>query len=148
MSKTLSFKGILDMGVQQKINLATLNGKTGYKIKKFQLLSASPGSIADVEFVCKIYSKTQTTFPATVDFTESDLLGVAYYQDDRGVSYPSTIDIIFDNHVFNQNVSIYCEDANGGSVRCNYYIELETIALTDTQATQLTLKSLRNIASR
>ena len=147
MSKTLSFRGTLDIGVQQKINLATLNGKTGYKINKFQIMSESPGS-GSVEFVCKIYSKTQTDFPATVLFTETDLLAVSYYQDNSNEYYPSSVDVIFDNEIFNQNITIYCADAAGGTKRCNYYIELETISLTDVQSTQLTLKNLRTIASR
>jgi len=149
MSKTLSFRGTLDMGVQQKINLATLNGKTGYKITKFQIMSTTPGLINhDVEFVCKIYSKKQTDFPATVDFSEGDLLGVAYYQDHHQLYYTDSKTIIFDNEIFNQNIFIYCEDADGGTRVCNYYFELETIALSDIQATQLTLKNLRTIASR
>jgi len=148
MSKTLSFRGILDMGVQQEIKLSTLKGKTGYKINKFHILSESPGASADVEFVCKIYSTSQTDYPATVDFTEGDLLGVAYYQDGTNSYHPSSVDIIFDNEVFNQDIFIYCEDANSGTKKCNYYFELETMSLTDIQSTQLTLKSLRNVASR
>ena len=136
------------MGVQEKINLATLNGKRGYKITKFQIISASPGATADVEFVCKIYSTSQTAFPATVDFTEGDLLAVNYYQDDTSPNDTSSMDIIFENEIFNQNIFIYAEDAAGGTRPCNYYIELETIALTDAQSTQLTLKNLRTIASR
>jgi len=147
MSKTLSFRGTLDMGVQQKINLATLNGKTGYKITNFQIISTTPG-VGAAEFVCKIYSKSQITFPATIDFSEGDLLGVVYYQDHPSEYYTDSKTIIFDNETFNQNIFIYCEDADGASLRCNYYFELETVALTDVQSTQLTLKNLRIIASR
>ena len=135
------------MGVQEKIHLATLNGKTGYRIKKLQVISTTPGVTA-VEFVTKIYSKSQTSFPATVDFDESDLLAVNYYQDHHDQAYPASETVIFDNQVSNQNMFIYCEDAGGATVRSNYYIELETVALTDVQATQLTLKNLRTIASR
>ena len=35
-----------------------------------------------------------------------------------------------------------------GTHETNYYIELETVALSDSQSTQLTLKNLRTIASR
>lgn len=147
MSKTLSFRGKLDIGVQQKIKLSTLKGKTGYRITNFKVLSSTPG-VTNIETVVKIYSKSQTNFPATVDFTESDLLAVAYYQDDANQAYPSSVDITFDNEVFNQDIFIYAEDAAGGSVPFNFYIEIETIRLSDIQATQLTLKSLRNLASR
>tara|TARA_Y100000310_G_C19948869_1_gene475910 strand:+ start:18 stop:461 length:444 start_codon:yes stop_codon:yes gene_type:complete len=147
MSKTLSFRGILDMGVPQKIKLSTLNGKTGYKIKNFQTMSESPG-VGNMETVTKIYSKQQTDFPATVDFTEGDLLGVLYYQDNEGEHYSDSSTIIFDNEIFNQDIFIYAEDASSGTKKMNYYIELETMSLTDIQATQLTLKNLRTIASR
>ena len=148
MSKTLSFRGILDMGVQQKIKLSTIKGKTGYKITKFQILSETPGNIAHVEFVAKIYAKSQTSFPATVDFTESDLLAAAYYQDHTNTGTGDSVTVIFDNNTFNQDIFIYCEDAGGSTARCNYYFELETVALSDIESTQLTLKSLRNLASR
>ena len=147
MSKKLSFRGRLDMGVPEKINLKTMTGKTGYKIINFKVISSTPG-IGNSETVTKIYSKAQQDFPATVDFTESDLLGVAYYQDNEGQQYPSSIDIIFDNEIFNQNIFIYAEDADSKTIPINYYLELETVALSDIQSTQLTLKSLRQLASR
>ena len=147
MSKTLSFRGRLDMGVPEEINLKTITGKTGYKITNFKVISSTPG-VGNSETVTKIYSKAQQDFPATVDFTESDLLGVAYYQDNEGQQYPSSIDIIFDNEIFNQNIFIYAEDADSKTIPINYYLELETVALTDVQSTQLTLKNLRTIASR
>jgi len=146
MSKTLSFRGIVDMGVQQKINLRTMKGKTGYKITKLEIINKGTGTAAP-ELVFKIYSKPQTSFPATVDFSEGDLLGMAYY-----TSYTTgganTSAIIFDNQVFNQDIYVYAEDAASGTDPCNYYIEIETISLSDVQSTQLTLKNLRTIASR
>jgi hypothetical protein len=148
MSKKLSFRGILDMGVQQKIKLSTIKGKRGYKITKFQVLSETPGNIAHVEFVAKIYAKAQTAFPATVDFSESDLLAALYYQDHTNTGTGDSVTVIFDNNVFNQDIFIYCEDAGGSTAKCNYYIELETVELTELESTQLTLKSLRQIASR
>ena len=148
MSKKLSYQGILDMGVQQKINLATLNGKTGYKITKFQTITEKPGYDQANEIVCKIYSKSQTTFPAEIDFSEGDLLAAAYYEDNVSSHEGVSKLIIFDNKIFNQNIFVYAEDAEGGSARLNYHIELETVALTDIQSTQLTLKNLRTIASR
>ena len=149
MSKTLSFRGTLDIGVQQSIKLSTMNGKTGYRIKNFQIMSSTPGSTS-VEYVCKIYSKSQAaaSISAAVQFTESDLLAVNYYQDNQGEQYSDSTLVIFDNEVFNQDISIYCADASGGTKPCNFYIELETVSLSDIQATQLTLKNLRTIASR
>ena len=148
MSKTLTFRGTLDMGVQQKIKLATLKGKTGYIIKKLQVISTTPGVSPGVEYVTKIYSTKQTSFPATVDFSEGELLAVNYYQDHHDHAYPDAQTIIFDSSVFNQDIFIYCEDASSGTIRSNYFLQLETMALSDIQSTQLTLKNLRTIASR
>lgn len=145
MSKTLSFRGKLDMGLQDKLNLATLNGKTGYKIKKFQIMSTTPG-VGNVEYVAKITSKDDSaTISSGVDFTDGDILAVAYYQDKADTHYIDSTTVIFDNEVFNQNAFVYITDAAGGTLACNYYIELETVALTDIQSTQLTLKSLRSV---
>ncbi len=47
-----TYKGQLPMGEQEKIHLSTNNGMMGYKIKKFQVISKTPGVDADVAFVC------------------------------------------------------------------------------------------------
>ena len=54
MSKTISYKGKLAMGLQEEINCKTNNGKTGYKITKFQIISTIPGA-NDAETVLKIF---------------------------------------------------------------------------------------------
>jgi len=149
MSKTLSFKGVLDEGLEERIKLATLNGKRGYRITKFHTMDRTPGA-ANYETTTKIYSKAQGSGSTGVDFTESDLLAASYIEDASaitsvGASMSNTI--IFDNVVFNQDIFVNSASLTG-TAGTNYYIELETIALTDVQATQLTLKNLRNIASR
>ena len=148
MSKTLSYRGQLLDGVQQKISLSTPKGKRGYKITKFQTLSPQPG-VDSSELVCKVYSKDQTNqISGTVNFDEGDLLGVSFYGS-SATSQSGTIEtIIFDNEVFNQDVFIYAVDNKGGTISTNFYLELETMELSDTQSTQLTLKNLRTIASR
>ena len=55
--------------------------------------------------------------------------------------------IVFDNEVFNQDIYINTA-ATTGTIPVNYHIELETVALSATESTQLTLKNLRTIASR
>ena len=148
MSKLLSFKGQLPIGVQEKIKLATMNGKTGYKLTKFKIMSATPG-VGSVEYVAKIYTKDQTnSITDTVDFTEGDLIAAIYYQDDQNTDKTSSTEIILDMVVFNQDIFVYIESPNGSTVQCNYYIEVETMTLTDIQSTQLTLKNLRSIAAR
>ena len=39
-------------------------------------------------------------------------------------------------------------DADGNTTPANYYIELETMALSDIETTKLTLQSIRTITSR
>lgn len=146
MSKILSFRGQLDEGLEEKIHLATLNGKTGYKITKFQVMAKYPGA-DNYESITKIYSKAQGSGSTTVDFTESDLLAVAFQEDSSSHSYPVAEVIVFDNEVFNQDIYINTA-ATTGTIPVNYHIELETVALSATESTQLTLKNLRTIASR
>jgi|TARA_R110000824_G_scaffold80568_1_gene202687 hypothetical protein len=148
MSKTLSFRGQLPIGLQDQIRLKTLKGKTGYKITKFQIMSNSPGATGSTEFICKIFNKTQSSVSTAVDFTDSELLAVAYQSDHVDSAYPVSETIVFDNAMFNQDIFVSVADAGGATVPCNYYIELEAMAITDLQATQLTLQSLRNLHSR
>jgi hypothetical protein len=148
MSKTISYRGQIAMGTEDRIRLRTLKGKIGYKITKFQILSNSPGATAAVEFVAKITKVKDPNISAVVNFTDADLLAVNYYQDNNSSSYPDSKTIIFDNEMFNQDIFINITDANGGTIPCNYYIELETMELSDVATTMLTLKNLRTVTSR
>tara|TARA_Y100000593_G_C4052446_1_gene210384 strand:+ start:35 stop:478 length:444 start_codon:yes stop_codon:yes gene_type:complete len=146
MSKIISFKGQIPIGEQDRIKLSTVNGKTGYKINKFQILSQSPGGTAS-EFVAKIYNKDQTgNTTTTVDFTENNLMAVAFMRGTTATNSDDTVIVIFDNAVTNQDIFIYIMDAAGSTTPCNYYIELEAMSLSDVEATMLTLQSIRNIA--
>ena len=151
MSKTISYKGRIPMGEQERINLKTNKGKVGYKINQFAIISTTPGVAAGTgtELIGKIYNKSQEGAVSTVvDFTESDLLAVSYNKEGVAASDGGTQVIIFDNAVFNQNIFVTMADASGNTIEANYYIELEIMSLSDIEATMLTLKSLRNIASR
>ena len=145
MSKTLSYRGKLAIGEQQQIRLRTLNGKTGYKINKFNLFPTTPNA-ADVALVGQIFTTDQTgNITATVDFSQNNLLAVATFEDKASSLYPTHENIVFDNEKFNQDIFINITDADGNTTPANYYIELETIKLSDLEATMLTLKSLRTI---
>ena len=146
MSKTISFRGKLDEGLEEQLHLKTNNGKTGYKITKFQIMSSAPGS-DNYETTVKIYTKPQGSGTTGVDFTEGDLLAAAHVEDSGSYNYPTTEVIIFDNAAFNQDIVVSTASLVG-TIPINFYIEIETIALTDVQATQLTLKNLRTITSR
>lgn len=148
MSRTISFRGKLAIGEQDRISLKTNNGKTGYKITKFQILSTLPGAAAaNEEMIAQIYSKDQTgSISSTVDFTDADLLAVAYQETVVGAQEGLTTTILFDNAKFNQDIFVNVTDASGGTTPVNYYIELETMKLSDLEATMLTLQSLRTIS--
>jgi hypothetical protein len=147
MSKIISFRGTLPIGEQDLIRLKTNTGKTGYKINKFQIITTTPGA-GNSELIGQIFKKDQTgSISGTVDFSDSNLLAMCYYQDGVSVDNAQQSTIIFDNEKFNQNIFVSITDTSGGSVPANYYIELETMALSDLESTMLTLKSLRTITS-
>ena len=134
-------------GLEEKIHLKTKNGKTGYHIKKFQMLNNAPGTNS-YETIGSIYSKAQGSGADAVDFSDSELLAVGYIMEGNEAHQPISEAVIFDNEVFNQDIFIGFSALSGSTTATNYYLELETIALSNIQATQLTLKNLRQIASR
>tara|TARA_Y100001938_G_C7738900_1_gene258359 strand:+ start:36 stop:479 length:444 start_codon:yes stop_codon:yes gene_type:complete len=147
MSKTISYKGTIPIGEEERIRLKTIDGKIGYKITKFDIISTAPGTTTN-EFVAKITKTKDTNIGPTIDFTDSDLLAIAYVKDNAGENNTAVNkSIIFDNEKFNQDVFVNISDAASGTTPCNYYIELETMSLSDLEATMLTLKSIRTITS-
>jgi hypothetical protein len=147
MSKKISYKGKLAMGTEDRIRLRTLKGKVGYKISKFQIISTTPGA-GDYEYVAKITKVPDPNIGTTIDFTDADLIGIVYYKGKVSANEPANTDtIIFDNEKFNQDIFVNITDADGGTIPCNYYIELEAMALSDLESTMLTLKSLRTVSS-
>jgi len=147
MSRRISFKGKLAIGLEDRIKLSTLKGKIGYKITKFKIYPTTPHT-ADVALVCKIFKKSQTgNIGPTVDFTDSDMIGVASYEDKASSNYPTHETIVFDNEVTNQDIFVTMDDADSNTTPANYYIELEAMSLSDIEATKLTLQNLRTIVS-
>lgn len=146
--KTISYRGKLAIGLQDRIRLRTIKGEIGYKITKFQLFPTAPHTV-DVALVCQIFKKDQTgSISAAVDFTNSELMGVAAYEDKASSDKVTHETILFDNEITNQDIFVTMTDADGNTTPANYYIELETIKLSDIETTQLTLKSLRTVTSR
>jgi len=143
MSTIKSYKGKLAPTLQEKIFLSTSNGLTGYRIKKFDIITSTPAGTGTDEHVMKIYTTDQTgSIGPTVDFSETDLLGVAFYQE-TGAGDGISKTIIFDNEVFNQDIFITCSDGGGGTKPANYYLELEQIKLNLNEATYHTIKNIR-----
>ena len=147
MKTTISYRGTIPVGEQERIRLKTNNGKIGYKINKFQIISTTPGASA-YEYVAQVFSKDQTgSITGDVNFTDSDLLAVVYYQDGSSSGDNPADTIIFDNVKFNQDIFITLADITTNTVPGNYYIELEAMTLTDIEATMLTLQSIRQVTA-
>ena len=146
MSKTISYRGKLPIGEQDRIRLKTINGKVGYKITKFQIIVTTPGA-ATSEMIGQIFKTDQTgNITTTVDFSDKDLLAMAFYQDGATIDNTQNMTVIFDNEKFNQDIFVNITDASGSTVPGNYYIELEAKSLSDLESTMLTLQSLRSIS--
>ena len=143
MSKTISYRGTLDLGTEDRIRLKTIKGKVGYKITKFQLMSTTPQT-GPQELIGKITKVTDPNIGAVVNFTDSDIMAVAF-NSTYSSQVINTQTVIFDNEITNQDIFVNITDGAAGTVPCNYYIELETMDLSDLEATQITLKSIRTV---
>jgi len=138
-----TFRGLLADEQQDRIRLSTIKGKVGYKIIKFQVMG--PDESETAEATIKIYKKEQSSITGTIDFTDSDLLAAALYQQNAtGQSYPIDIAVIFDNEIFNQDIYI-SQRGGAASAKINYYLELEVIPLDDAGAEYTTLKDMRQV---
>jgi hypothetical protein len=136
-----TFRGPLADGEQEKIRLSTKKGKIGYRIVKFQLFPQTPGA-SDYENVVKVFKVVQTTIDAQVDFSDGNMLAAGYVEGYSGNADNDGFYTIFDQEVFNQDIYITHKDVSTGAV-VNYYLELETINMTDNQAAVSTLRDIR-----
>jgi len=138
-----TYRGLLADGGQDQIRLSTIKGKVGYKIVKFEIVPTLTGSI-DAELVAKIYKTSQSTIDGDVNFTDSDLLAIAYVKiNQTDARYGWEPAVIFDNEMINQDIYITAVDTNASNVT-NYYFELEVIPLDDSGAEYTTLKDMRS----
>ena len=143
-----SFRGkIADEGTD-RILLHTNNGSIGYRIVKFEVMTADAvGSIESANLV-SIYKVEPTLAKINLgkaDFADNTLLAAADYRQHDNEAYGlSANSIIFDNEVFNQDIYVTNKDLRTGA-SMNYYIELEQIKLDLNENTVATLKDIRNI---
>jgi len=136
-----TFRGLLVDSGQDRIRLSTIKGKVGYKITTFQIISKSPLDTS-ARWSVKIFKTLQTTITTTIDFTDSDLIGVGIWTSQASThSYPEDMTVIFDREMFNQDIYITAKAENGTAV--NYYLELEVVPLDDAGAEYTTLKDMR-----
>ena len=143
-----SFRGKLADLKSETISLHTNNGSTGYKIKRFELMSTQPGAV-DGEHVVQIFSipKTDTSLYDNVDFSDQTLLATGYISTDTSEVNADTRTIIFDTMTFNQDIYVTHADVKG-SLPVNYHIELEQVKLSLDENTVATLKDIRNIEAQ
>jgi len=139
-----TYRGRLADGGQDIIPLSTKDGSVGYRIKKFQIISKSPSTLTN-ESTIKIYKTKQTTVTGIIDFSDTDLLAVAFWSNNSGASYyTDDMTVIFDTEIVNQDIYI-THDEQVGNAPCNYYLELEQVKLDHTQNMSVTLKAIRGI---
>ena len=143
-----TFRGLLADGGQDHIRLSTIKGKVGYKIVKFQLYPDQAGSLS-YESTVQVWKTEQaapSTSAVTVDFTDGDLLGAAYYGQYSTISSAQqALTVVFDNEIFNQDIYLTHTNVEGSGAAnsMNYYLELEVIPLDDAGAEYTTLKDMR-----
>jgi len=136
-----TFRGLLADGGQDQIRLQTIKGKVGYRIVKFEVVAKTPLA-GDAENVLKIYKQFQTSIDATINFTDSDLLGAAIWVNRDVAHYFYNTTNLFDREIFNQDIYI-TNAVNTGTESINYYLELEIVPLDDAGAEYTTLKDMR-----
>jgi hypothetical protein len=136
-----TFRGLLTDQDQNRIRLSTKKGKIGYKIINFQIMPKEPGSTS-YENVVKIFKVTQSSITGAVDFSDGNLLAAAYIEGNASNQYPDAIQVIFEQEIFNQDIYITNYDVDTGAP-VNYYLELETMPLTDNAAAVSTLRDIR-----
>jgi len=135
-----TFRGLMQPGTIETITLHTNDGKTGYRIVKFEAVGNAITGTSH-EAVLQIWKVPQTVASYLIDFGNQTLLGIIYNENNSAVSSEGENIVIFDQEIFNQDIYITCASTGGAM---NYYIELEQISLDLNEATVATLQSIRN----
>ena len=144
MSRIVSFRGLIAAAGIDTVALPTINGATGYKIIKMEMLPNNPGTETP-ESVVKIYKVPQTTATAVIDFSDQTLVAAGIYHGEDTPNYPQDSIVVFDGEIFNQDVYITHKNTQSAT-SMNYYIELEQMPLDLNENTVATLKDIRNVA--
>jgi len=136
-----SYKSRLADETTDIIPLHTNNGKTGYRVVKFELLPVDADE--DVESVVKVFTVDPGTPTANIDFQDATLLAAGIIRAGTGVSQPLTAITVFDNVKFNQDIYVTLK-GNSYTKDVNYYLELDQMNLTEDEALVTIVKNLRN----
>ena len=142
--KVHSFRGLLGHDGQDEINLERQNLNLAYRITKFEIMPNTPGGAVS-EYVVKVYREQQTSITQTVDFSDTDLLAAGYFLNQSSTTNPYYSTVIFDNILFSRNVFVTNDD-NVGSLKCNYYLEIEEVPVSPSTLMQLKLGVARTLS--
>jgi len=138
--KVHSFRGHLEDGEQDEINIEGSVGAIAWRITKFEIMGPQPR--IDANSTVKIYREFQSSIVETVDFNQDQLLAAAILNDDTGAtSLPAPI-IIFDNALFVRNIYV-SQKGDTYTPDINYYIELEEVTVSAAGKAQLALAAAR-----
>jgi len=139
-----TFRSKIAADAVHKISLATNDGGMGYRITKFQAMSASPAGNSP-EAVIKVYKTPQTAADFAIDFSDNTLIAAMFYEGNNSNNVLSEIITIFDHVIFNQDIYVTCSSTDG---EMNYYIELESMSLDLNENTFVTLQDIRNTSTQ
>jgi hypothetical protein len=143
-----TFRNKLAHGGQDTIRLSTSKGEIGYNIQKLQVITENPAS-ETAELVVKVWTVAQLDaagdpdVDAVVDFSNSSLLAVCYFEGHSNSTDFGGTTVIFDATTINQDIFVTLADGSGGSIGGNYYLELDQVKLDLNEATVATLKDMR-----
>ncbi len=143
--KVHSFRGLLGDGGQDEINLERQNVNMAYRIVKLDIFAEHPGT-QEYENVVKVFREEQSSITDDVDFTDADLLGVAYLEGHSDPYQTDSIHMVFDNTLFSRNIYVTHKNADSGAEACNYYIEIEEVPVTAATLMQLKLAVARKLS--
>ena len=140
-----TYRGSIADGAQDTIVLHTNDGSTGYRIKKFEIMS---GTFVNAEVIIRIWKVDNKLGSGNINFSDQTMLAAAQYsQAAASETSPDDSIVIFDSEIFNQDIYITNEGV-GNAQTMNYYLELEQVTLDLGENTVATLKDIRNKAVR
>jgi len=145
--KVHSFRGLVEDGEQDEINIEGSVGAIAWRITKFEIMPTLTGSI-DAELVAKVFREEQTAFNGDINFNDNKLLAAAAFKIKQTDSrYGWGPIVIFDNALFVRNIFVTAVDTEGSNVT-NYYIELEEVTVSAAGKAQLALAAARRTGER
>jgi hypothetical protein len=135
-----TFRGNLANDGQDHIRLSTKKGKVGYRIIKLEIMPVDANTTT--EAVVKIFKITQTSVTTAIDFSDGNLLAAVVINDSTDPGQPPSTAIMFEHEIFNQDIFI-TQKGHDATPNINYYLEIETMPLTDNAAAVSTLRDIR-----